>query len=478
MPPSAAPGRRTVDRRRSGNGRDAGLWLSQSDSSEASTPEVFPWYFVATLAFLAVLAMYAWLWIMEGRSVGWALLAIPVLIVATALLLGRAVRRELQFDLGGLLVTALLLRFAASYYRYDNAIDARGYHNWGVQLAESFRNFTFSVDTGGGVPGTGTVRYISGLVNVLSNSDEFAAFLIFTWIAFFGCYLLYRAFVTAVPDGDRYRYAKFLFFWPSLVLWPSSIGKESVMLLALGLGALGAARLFTRRPGGYTLVLLGIVLGYFVRPHVAMIALMALVFGLVISRGHAPASRSLTPGSIAKFAAVLVLLVASSVVASRTADYLNIESLRPASTEVKFEETRQRTGIGGSEFTPADAANPFGYPQAAFTILYRPLLFEAEDLDEFLTAFEALGLALLTVFAWRRLLSVPSQLRTNPYVALSLAFVLLFFFVFSVISNFGILARERTMVLPFAFVLLSVAVVSGVFKPSTPAARPAQPALR
>jgi hypothetical protein len=87
-------------------------------------------------------------------------------------------------------------------------------------------------------------------------------------------------------------------------------------------------------------------------------------------------------------------------------------------------------------------------------------------------------LLLLTVFAWRRLLSVPAQLRRQPYVAFSLAFVLLFFFVFSVISNFGILARERTMMLPFAFVLLSVAVVSSVFKPSTAAARPARRALR
>jgi hypothetical protein len=47
--------------------------------------------------------------------------------------------------------------------------------------------------------------------------------------------------------------------------------------------------------------------------------------------------------------------------------------------------------------------------------------------------------------------------------------------VFAVISNFGVLARERTMVLPFVFVLLSVRSLA-VNAPAEPAARPASTA--
>ena len=317
------------------------------------------------------------------------------------------------------------------------------------------------------VPGTGTMRYISGLVHVPSNNDAFAAFLIFSWLAFLGCYLLYRAFVIAVPDGARYRYAKLLFLWPSLVLWPSSIGKESLMLLALGLAALGAARLFTRRPGGYTLSLLGLGGAYFIRPHVAMIALVALVVALIIGRGHARPTGALTPASVAKVAAVCVLLAVMSVVATRTADYLGVKSLHPSYTDVKFQETRELTGEGGSRFFPADAASPVGYPQAAVTILFRPFPFETNRLETFLTSIEALGLALLTIVSWRRLLSVPWRLRVEPYVGFALFYLLAFFFVFSVISNFGILARERTMMLPFAFVLLSVTALATSPEPRT-----------
>jgi hypothetical protein len=455
---------------RTRNGRDTGFDLPLSDIADAPAPPVFPWSFVAIFAFLICMAMYAWLWIVGGRSVGWALLFIPVLLAVSAPIIGRAARTERRFDLGGLLAVGLLLRFAASYFRFDHAVDAHSYHNVGVRLADSFRELNFGADTGP-VPGTGTMRYISGLVHVLSGSDEFGAFLILSWFAFLGCYLLYRAFVVAVPDGDRYRYALLLFLWPSLVLWPSSIGKEAVMLFSIGLTVLGAARLFRRRSGGYTLGLVGIVITYLVRPHVAMILLVAVVVALVVGRGHSRPSGALTPGSIAKAGAIVVLLVAMSVFASRTADYLGIENLHPDTTQETFDATRQNTSEGGSRFSPADAASPIGYPQAAVTILFRPFPFEARGSDQLASALEAMGLLLLTIVSWRRLVSVPSRLRAQPYVALSLAFVLVFFFVFAVISNFGILARERTMLLPFAFVLLSLLALR-----SNPGAdSPAQP---
>jgi hypothetical protein len=459
----------------SGNGRPEPVAVSLPP--EEATRFTPTWTFVAMLAFLVCMAMYAWFWIAGGTPVGSALLFIPILVAVSAPIFMRAARTERSFDLAGLLALALLLRFMAAYYRFDNAVDARTYNLWGTRLADSFRDLNFAPDTGGDVPGTGSMRYISGFVHAISGSDEMGAFLIFTWLSFLGCYFLYRAFVTAVPDGNRYRYACLLFLWPSVVLWPSSIGKESVIIFAVGLAALGAARLLTRQPGGYTLAFVGVLITYLVRPHVAMITLVGLGFALVIGRGHSRPTRSLTPGSIAKALAIVLLVLGASVIATRTARFLGIESLQPSSTEEAFEETQQRTGRGGSEFSPANAASPIGYPQAAVTILFRPFLFEANTSEQLATALEAIALAVLVIASWRRLLSVPSRLRAQPYIALSLAFVLVFFFVFAVISNFGILARERTMVLPFVFVLLSVPALaqnSLARKTATPARRAAR----
>jgi hypothetical protein len=417
------------------------------------------WTFGAILAFLVCMALYAWFWVAGDQPIGAAFVVIPILVALTAPLFLRA-RSERSFDLAGLLAVALLVRFIAAYYRYDNAIDARTYNVWGTRLAESFRQLNFTPDTQAAIPGTGAMRYISGLVHAVCNSDEMAAFLIFTWIGFLGCYFLYRAFVTAVPDADHYRYAVLLFFWPSIVLWPSSIGKESVMLFSLGLAALGGARFFTRRPGGITLAFVGILITYLVRPHVALIMLAALGFALLIGRGQSRPTRSLTPGSVAKAVAIVLLLVGVSYMAGRTARFLGVKTLQPSSTEEAFLEVQTNTKKGGSEFSPANAANPVGYPQAAVTILFRPFLFEAHTGEQIATALEALGLAILVLVSWRRLLSVPSRLRAQPYVALALGFVLVFFFVFAVISNFGILARERTMMLPFVLALLSVPALS------------------
>src|SRR5262249_8435928 len=230
------------------------------------------WTFGAILAFLVCMALYAWFWVAGDQPIGAAFLVIPILVALTTPIFLWA-RSERSFDLAGLIAVALLLRFMAAFYRYDTAVDARTYNVWGTRLAESFRQLNFTPDTGSDVPGTGAMRYISGLVHAVCNSDEMAALLIFAWIAFLGCYFLYRAFVTAVPDSDRYRYAALLFFWPSIVFWPSSIGKESVRLFSLGLAALGAARFFTRRPGGITLAFVGILITYLVLPHFSLITL-------------------------------------------------------------------------------------------------------------------------------------------------------------------------------------------------------------
>ena len=62
----------------------------------------------------------------------------------------------------------------------------------------------------------------------------------------------------------------------------------------------------------------------------------------------------------------------------------------------------------------------------------------------------------------RRLASIPKRLRSEPYIIYALAYALMFFFAFATIANFGILARERSQVMPFMFVLLAIPARAGV----------------
>ena len=137
-----------------------------------------------------------------------------------------------------------------------------------------------------------------------------------------------------------------------------------------------------------------------------------------------------------------------------------------------------RTAQGGSNFSASNPQNPVGYAQDAVTILFRPFPFEAHGIEALGTSLEALGLLVLAVVGWRRLLSIPRRIRAEPYVALAIAFILMFIFAFGTIANFGILARERSQMMPYAFVLLSLtAVATSTREPRrTPASsRPSTP---
>ena len=60
----------------------------------------------------------------------------------------------------------------------------------------------------------------------------------------------------------------------------------------------------------------------------------------------------------------------------------------------------------------------------------------------------------LVVASWRRLASIFGRLRSEPYVTYAVVYLLMFFFAFGTIGNFGILARQRSQAMPFVFVLL------------------------
>jgi hypothetical protein len=413
----------------------------------------FSWRTVAVVLGIAVLGLYAWLWLIERRPVGVALVEIPLLLLLTGPLLVVAARSEQRFDLAGLLATGLILRFAAAYYRYLHAADGSTYHAAGVDLAKAYRNLDFGVDPGFPVPGTGGMRIVAGAAEVFTNSNEFGTYLLFAFLGFLGCYFLYQAFATALPDADHLRYGLLVFLWPTLIFWPSSIGKDCWLLLGVGLAAWGGAKVLVRRPGGYTMMVLGLLSGSFVRPHISLLFLIAFATALLVGR-RAERPGSVTPGSVAKFAGIVVLVLLGALLATRTASLLNANDITTVA-DSGF-DLSARTELGGSAFSAPNPHNPIGYVESLVTILYRPLPFEAHGTEAFVTSLETMFLFALTVASWRRLKTVPRRFRREPYVLLALVFVLVFIFAFGTLSNFGILARQRSVMMPFFFVLLSV----------------------
>jgi hypothetical protein len=392
-----------------------------------------------------------------------ALLVAPVLIAFTVPMLAREARREQSPSLFRLLSLALFVKLAGALARYYVAFsvyarsDAQAYHEAGIVLGPRFRHLDFStVGVVRGGEGTRFVKLVAGAVYAVIGPTRLGAFLVFSWFGFLGLYFFYRAFVIAVPSGRARSYAHFVFFLPSLVFWPSSLGKEGWMMLTVGLASLGVARLLTGAlREGLIIGGLGVWGAGFVRPHIAALIGVAFAFAMV-TRRTGPRLRELAP--LVKVLTIGAVCVLAVVLALRTATFLQKSGIE---TEEGFSATaadvQERTSSGGSEFTPASVADsPLNLPEAAITVLFRPFPIEAHNAQALASALEGAFLMLVVVLRFRWIATALRSARTTPYLVFAITYTVLFIVGYSTFSNFGILARERVQLYPLFLVLLSV----------------------
>lgn len=390
-----------------------------------------------------------------------ALVVVPVLVVVTVPVALHIARRHGDPSLAMLLVAALLLKFVAAVVRwyvgvevYGGRLDALGYLEHGERLAGLYRAGQFAVeDLPGPLIGTSFMRGVSGVVQAVIGPTKLGTFMVFAWMGFMGMVAFAAAFATAVPDGLLRRYTALVLFLPSLLYWPASVGKDAWMMLTLGVGAWGAARVLGRRRGGYPLLLLGAAGASMVRPHIALLLVVAATLGYALRRRRA--ERPPLFGPLGKVAGLAALAVGSFFVLGEVEEYFGVTA-DPQGVEEVLGETEKRTSQGGSEFEAEQVDNPLELPQAAVTVLMRPFPWEAHNLPARLSSLEGVFLIGLVMVSWRRLANLPWLVRRSPWVALAGVYVLMFIAVFSSMGNFGILARQRVQVLPFFLALLCV----------------------
>jgi hypothetical protein len=391
-----------------------------------------------------------------------ALIIGPTLYLVSLPVFSRRAKLDGDQRLFWILSAALLLKFAGSLVRYYVAFDVYGgeadasvYHEVGTQLARGFH--AGDLETGlVSLTGTDFISFFTGLVYTVTGPVKLGGFLVFSWLGFWGLFLFYRAYLIAVPGGRTRNYALLVFFLPSLLYWPSSIGKEAWMMFSLGVAAVGVARILTGNMGrGLVVAGVGMWFASLVRPHVAGLVAIALVVGYLFRLPRAEPGRMLLLG---KAVTLLVLGIMALFVLIRTDQFLeaNAGVKLQGGVGTLLESTAERTSIGGSQFTPSVLESPVRAPVAVVTVLYRPLVIEAHNLQALATAAEGTLLLAFTLTRIRWLLAALRSIRRQPYVAFVLAYVALFIVAFSSIANFGLLARERVQVLPLALVLLTI----------------------
>jgi hypothetical protein len=122
--------------------------------------------------------------------------------------------------------------------------------------------------------------------------------------------------------------------------------------------------------------------------------------------------------------------------------------------ETFLAEQNRLTAQGGSAVVGEPATTPQAIPEATLRVLFRPLIHEASTPGMFLSGLESVALLGLVIWTLPTMWANRRIVRRTPYMILSLAFTGAFIIAFSAIFNLGILARQRSQVIPFLLVVI------------------------
>lgn len=340
-------------------------------------------------------------------------------------------RDRLPFFLVWIAKSSVVLGFMLVYESHYDFLDAYSYH----KLARFGDYTTADLYLGSG---TETITYVLQLLYAVLPSSYHMAKVIFAFIGLVGVYLAYRGWVIYTGDRSR-RVFLILALFPGLLFWSSILGKDPLLVLAIGLFTYGLSTVFIGRGArGFFIVACAILLAGAIRPW------MAIVLSTTLGVSFAVSAHGLKKG--------LVLIVVPAALIALFGSYvlsmLNLETINQIS---------RGWSEGGAaqvvpEFTSYTQVITF-LPVGAFTALFRPLPGEVMNMFGLLASIEnslLLGMLVWGSFYWER-----SLLRDRLYVTLfALVFIWAMVYGFASYQNLGTAVRFKAQILPALLIVL------------------------
>jgi len=381
-----------------------------------------------------------------------------VLVVAGAAITAVVSRGRLWRPVADLLLIGFALRVIGSQLRYwviysvyNGYADAERYYSGALFYADAFWSgdiFYSSVHPSGWGEWWGTrfFQLVVGVVVTFIGPSKRGAFVALSLLGFVGVVLMVKACMETFGSFQQRRIAGLMFLLPTLWFWPSSIGKESIVLLAMGLvtyGYVGRRNVLRWIPLG-----LGLFLSFAIRPHVAGVLVVAMVTAEFLRPAQHWSFRRVV-GAVVVFGMAVVLL-------GNALQELGLAGADAEGLNEFVDRYNKRTLYGGSTISPG--GNLSALALAPINVLMRPFIFEAHNGPALASALELTFLWAMIVVHRRRFVQViglwrRSELTRFLFPALAL-YTLMLGLAF---SNLGILARQRSIVMPGLVLLLALA---------------------
>jgi hypothetical protein len=355
-----------------------------------------------------------------------------------------------------LLILAVALRIVGALARYEvlfgyygGSGDAAKYFSDSLPVSDELQSFEvspFSASFWAGDGrwwGTPFLEKVSSLALALIGPTLRGEFLVFSLLAFAGLVAIARAFGRVQPER-AVTFAAWIWLWPSLWFWPSSVGKEAVIMLAMGIATLGYVG--TRGRIRWGLLLAGIGLAFCIRPHVAAVLAMAVL------AAHWLASwQRATPRRVLEAAAALAVFVFALF---RMSGALGLEQPDVESVRDLVEWQQGQTLQGGSNIggVPVSVA---GIPMAFVNIWMRPFPWEARNATSLVSALEIVAFWWLVWRRRRETLVAFRHWRRHRLLRFSLPLLVTYTLMIGIaFGNLGIIARQRAPIFPFMLVFV------------------------
>ncbi|HEU5209576.1 MAG TPA: hypothetical protein VFU06_09205 [Longimicrobiales bacterium] len=376
-------------------------------------------------------------------------------------------------------VIGAVARYVVLFAVYAGSGDARKYYRESLYYAEQLWAFNpaplFDPQNwwAGRWWGTQFVYFIGTLVHMLVGASMPGGYIVFSLFAFAGLYCFMLAFQRTYPHVPTWHYARWIFFFPALWFWPSSIGKEAIVLMGMGFATLG----YVGRAGRINWLLLtsGVLLVFAIRPEVAAVVISSLLaahwLSLITSRWTL---RNTMQAAVLIGAGLLGLYYAMRVE--------GIE-LDPDSVQTYMADSQGRA-VEGTSNIEAVPVGISGIPLALINILFRPFIWEASSLMVLITSVEIMSLWLIAWYRRATLVRALRHWRHDRLLRVAVPFILAYAVSLGmVIANMGIVARQRIFLFPFLFLLIEavprVAVhVPAAVQPARGRVRPLRPLRR
>lgn len=274
------------------------------------------------------------------------------------------------------------------------------------------------------------------------SSFEMMMFL-FSWFGYLGfvyAYLFFREKIPVKIKVFKIDFLTLILFLPNMHFWTVSFAKGAPIFLGL--------MMFTyaiiNPKGRLTLLTLGSLIIFYIRPHVFMFVAVGAVVGYLSGKEKISLKRKLliTVGLVGT-----LLLVQDKILA--VVNLQNSENIVEGFQQ--FSETRSEDL---SRATSGVNMDSYPLPLKLFTFWFRPLFIDAPTAMGFIISFENLLYLLLFVKILKKdflkfIKNSPSVVKMSAVIFMATSFAMTF-----VMSNLGIIMRQKSMVMYYLFFVI------------------------